>query len=82
MLYRLEQSSSAVTSRHMFTSELVSLSRDLSSGAVGAGERSVARRVAPRLFRSLACFARWRALSGAQKSVFEGRAALGTCEKS
>ena len=58
----------------MFLSELVSLSSDLSSGAVGTGERSVARRVAHRLF------ARWRALSGAQKSVFEGRAALGTRE--
>ena len=70
VLCRLEQSRPAVTGRPMFVFVWVSRSNDLNSGAVGTGECSVARRV---VVRHGAC---WPSLSGAQKSVFEGTAAI------
>ena len=66
----MEQSRSAVTGRHTFVSELVSLSSDLTSGAVGKTACSIPRRVVSRHS------ARWRTLSDAQRSDFVGRAAI------
>ena len=76
VLHRLEQGRSAVTGRHMFVSELVFPIERPSIQVPWAKPRvSVARRVVSRHG------ARLRTLSGAQKSVFESRAALRTRDK-